>query len=89
MPNKQAAKKALRQTKKHAILNNERRTAYKNAIKKAVKATSTAEAKDLLRLAQKALDKASKRGVIAKNAAARKLSRLMKRLNAAKNSKKA
>jgi small subunit ribosomal protein S20 len=84
MPNKQAAKKALRQTKKHAILNQARRDAYKNAIKKALKANSA----EAIQAAQKALDKAAKRGVIAKNAAARKLSRLMKKLHAAKTSTK-
>ena len=80
MPNKQNAKKALRQTLKRAALNKTRRDAYKNALKKAVKSTG-AESKDLVRQAQKALDKAAKRGVIKKNTAARKLSRLMKKVN--------
>lgn len=80
MPNKQNAKKALRQTLKRAALNKTRREAYKNALKKAVKSTD-AESKDLVRQAQKALDKAAKRGVIKKNTAARKLSRLMKKIN--------
>ena len=79
MPNKPAGRKALRQTKKHAVLNAARKEAFKNAIKKALKA-SGAEAKNLLSMAQKALDKAAKRGVIKKNTASRKLSRLMKKM---------
>lgn len=81
MPNKPAGAKALRQTKKHAILNQARREAFRSAVKKALKAASPDEAKKLVVAAQKALDKAAKRGVIKKNAAARRLSRLMKKLN--------
>lgn len=69
----------MRQTKKHAILNAARKEAFKNAIKKALKASGS-ETKTLLQMAQKALDKAAKRGVIKKNTASRKLSRLMKRM---------
>jgi small subunit ribosomal protein S20 len=80
MPNKRNAKKALRQNIKRAKLNKTRRDAYKNAIKKVLK-SETKDKKESLRLAQKALDKAAKRGVIKKNTAARKLSRLMKKAN--------
>lgn len=82
MPNKQAAKKALRQTKKHALANLTRREAYKSLIKKTIKATKLDEALKLAREAQKALGKAAKTGAIKRNAAARKLSRLMKKVNA-------
>ena len=84
MPNKANAKKALRQMKKRAALNKTRRDAYKEAIKNTSKAKSKAEALNMARAAQKALDKASKRGVIKKNTAARKLSRLMKKVQAMK-----
>lgn len=84
MPNKQAAKKALRQTKKHALVNAAKREAFKSFVKKATKATSLDEASKLARGAQKALDKAAKTGVIKRNTAARKLSRLMKKINALK-----
>lgn len=83
MPNKRSAKKALRQAMKRATLNKSRRDAYKLAIKKATKSTSS-DAKELIRQAQKALDKAAKRGVIKKNTAARKLSRLVKRVSSKK-----
>ena len=82
MPNKQAAIKALRQTKTHAKLNLIRKEAFKTAIKKTIKAVSLEEALKLAREAQKALAKAAKAGTIKKNTAARKLSRLMKKVNA-------
>ena len=84
MPNKANAKKALRQMKKRAALNKVRREAYKDAIKNTVKAASKDKALKMVVAAQKALGKANKRGVIKKNTAARKLSRLMKKVNAMK-----
>ncbi|MBT6819127.1 MAG: 30S ribosomal protein S20 [Candidatus Magasanikbacteria bacterium] len=83
MPNLTNAKKALKQSKKKAITNLAVKNTYKKAVKVARKAVDTDE-KDLgetLRLAQKKLDKAAKKGVIKKNTAARKLSRLMKKVN--------
>ena len=81
MPNKPSGAKALRQSKKHAAANLQRKDAFKNAIKKATKATSAAEAKKLAMAAQQALDKAAKTGAIKKNTASRRLSRLMKKIN--------
>lgn len=83
MPNKPAARKALRQSKKHHAWNVARATVLKSAVKKALKATDPDEVKRLLRAAQQAIDKARKRGVIKKNTAARKLSRLTRKVNAA------
>ena len=78
MPNKQNAKKALRQAKKRAAVNAMFKDAYKEATKAAKKTVAAGkDAKEALRLAQKALDKAAKRGVIKANTAARRLSRLM------------
>lgn len=82
MPNKPAARKALRQTKRHVVQNVVRRDAFKNAIKNVLKAKNAAEAKKLVVAAQKALDKAAKTGVIKKNTASRRLSRLMAKVNA-------
>ncbi len=81
MPNKDNAKKALRQAKKKAILNQTYKDKFRDAIKKTAKAASKEEALKIVRLAQKALDKAAKHGVIKKNTAARRLSRLMKKIN--------
>ncbi|OGZ34057.1 MAG: 30S ribosomal protein S20 [Candidatus Portnoybacteria bacterium RBG_13_41_18] len=84
MPIKKSAKKYLRQTKKHRVLNLARAKAVKNATKKITKlvaAGSKDEAKKLIADAYQAIDKAAKRGVIKKNTAARKKSRLMRMLN--------
>lgn len=85
MPNKQNAKKALRRSIKRAARNLEVKNTYKMAVKTVKKAVVAGknEVKEELRLAQKALDKAAKRGVIKKNTAGRKLSRLTKSLKTA------
>ena len=80
MPNLDNARKSLRQAKKRALQNKMRRDAYKGAMKDAEKNPSPAT----MQKAQKALDKAAKTGAIKKNTAARKLSRLMKRVGAAR-----
>ena len=82
MPNKSAGKKALRQSKKHATENLLRKEAFRGAIKKVLKSTTVEEGMKLVVQAQKALDKAAKTGVIKKNTAARKLSRLMAKVHA-------
>jgi small subunit ribosomal protein S20 len=86
MPIKQNAKKALRQAKKHALANFKVKETLKNAVKAAKKAGQTGEKNtvELLRAAQQALDKAAKKGVIKKNTASRKLSRLAKQLSTKK-----
>ena len=81
MPNKANAKKALRQNKKRTEWNIARKVAIKKAIKKTLRATGQDEKLLGAKEAQKALDKAVKRGVIKKNTASRKLSRLMKKVN--------
>jgi len=81
MPIKQAAKKALRQS----ITHKKRNLTYYGKIKDLIKQIRSLvsqkkikEAKDLLPQVYKALDKAAKVGVIKKNAANRKKSRLTK-----------
>ena len=81
MPNKNNARKALRQTAKRTVWNKAKKTAFREAIKKVLKAPTLEEAKTLVATAQKALDKAAKTGAIKKNTASRKLSRLMKKVN--------
>jgi len=84
MPIKESAKKYLRQTKKHRVLNLARAKAVKDTTKKILKLVAAGqkdEAKKLISVAYQAIDKAAKRGVIKKNTAARKKSRLMKMLN--------
>ena len=77
----ESAKKAARQSAKR----KEQNTVYKNKIKKLVKEALSlvstkkmAEAKKLLPEIYKALDKAAKVGVIKKNNASRRKSRLTK-----------
>ncbi|HCX27547.1 MAG TPA: 30S ribosomal protein S20 [Candidatus Portnoybacteria bacterium] len=84
MPNKPSAKKAIRQSAKRNILNSARKEAIKNSVKKIKKLAQAGkkdEAKKLVAAAYQAIDKAVKRGVIKKNTANRKKSRLMKSLN--------
>ena len=74
MPNLQNAKKALRVSARKRVINDRRRRTMKITVK-AVKIEKTPE---LLSKAFQAIDKAAKRGVIKKGAAARKKSRLSK-----------
>lgn len=85
MPNIQSAKKELRKNKKRAVINEEITVVYKKALKEINKAIALGEKdlKEKVRLAQKALDKAAKRGVIKANTASRKFSRLIKRVTKA------
>jgi len=81
MPIKQAAKKALRQSFKHQKRNLAYHNKTKDLIKKVrnlVAQKKMNEAKSLLSETYQALDKAAKVGVIKKNAAARKKSRITK-----------
>lgn len=81
MPIIKSAKKALRQSLKRKKRNLVYKTGVKNLIKKVrflVAQKKTAEAKDLMPDLYKILDKAAKVGVIKKNAASRKKSRLTK-----------
>ncbi len=79
MPITSSAKKAIRVSKRKKAVNDVRTKAMKDAVKKiekAVKAGNKDEAIKLLSAAFAAVDKAAKRGVIKKNTASRKKSRL-------------
>ncbi len=80
MPNLENAKKALRVSDRKRVLNDKRRRAIKETVKsvKTILVTDANLAKIELGKAYKAIDKAAKRGVIKKNTAARKKSRLAK-----------
>ena len=81
MPIIKSAKKALRQNIRGKIRNLKRKNAMKILVKqtkKLVSAEKKQEAVKLLPELYKAIDKAAKRGIIKKNAAARKKSRLTK-----------
>ncbi|MEK7669506.1 MAG: 30S ribosomal protein S20 [Patescibacteria group bacterium] len=81
MPITSSAKKALRSSKKKKVFNLRRKNEMQNVIKeykKLVSAKKTEEAKKLIPKLQKVIDKAEKRGIIKKNNASRKKSRLLK-----------
>lgn len=80
MPISDSAKKSLRVSKRKKIINDVYRKKVKEAVKVVMKAAkkSKEEAKKLLSGAYKAIDKAAKRGVLKKNTASRKKSRLSK-----------
>jgi small subunit ribosomal protein S20 len=81
MPIIKSAKKAMRSDAKKAVFNLRRKRAMKNTekeIREFILHKKTKEAQDTLPKAYKAIDKAVKRGVIKKNTASRKKSRLSK-----------
>jgi len=83
MPNTKSAKKYMRITATNTSRNNASKRDFRIAIKKTlelVKENKLDEAKKVFLVAQKALDKAVKKGVIKKNTAARRKSRLAKKL---------
>lgn len=81
MPIKQAARKYLRQTKKHQAANLIYKNKLRGLLKEArilVAEKKLKEAKNLLPQVYKALDKAAKANAIKKNAADRNKSRITK-----------
>lgn len=83
MPITSSAKKALRSSKRKKVFNLKRKNEMQGVIKeykKLIAGKKGEEAKKLLPKLQQAIDKASKKGVIKKNTASRKKSRLMKKL---------
>ena len=90
MPNIKSAIKRVRVAEKKALNNSIIKTKYKTAIKKYEVANEAGnkEAAELLSQAKKAIDHASSKGVISKNAASRKKSRLEKKLAVKPEAKK-
>lgn len=79
MPIIQAQKKSVRQSEKRRVFNDRRRRAMRLAVKQIkefVAGKNYKEANELLPTAQKAIDKAVKRGVIKANTASRKKSQI-------------
>ncbi len=79
MPITTSAKKALRGSKRKQVFNLKRKEAMKSTVKEVKKLLvdkKASEAKSALSKAYQAIDKAVKKGVIKKNTAARKKSRL-------------
>lgn len=85
MPNIKSAIKRVKTSEKRRALNASQKSALRTAIKAADTAIAAADleaAKTAVAFASKKLDKAVTKGLIHKNAAARKKSRLAQKLNA-------
>lgn len=84
MAHSRSALKRWRQNLRRRARNKAVRSATRTYVKKAIAAIEQAAPNvvDVLREAQSALDRAAKKGVIHPNAAARRKSRLMRRLHA-------
>jgi small subunit ribosomal protein S20 len=86
MPNKKSAEKELRKTVKRNAANKKVATKLKTLVKanlKQIKANDSKVKEDFSKTMQ-AIDKAAKKGIIKKNTANRKKSRLMKKINTVK-----
>lgn len=84
MPNIKSAIKRVKTIQTRTLRNAAAKSALRTAIKKfelAVSNNDQENAKDLLKNAARSLDKAVTKGLIHKNAAARKKSRMTKKLN--------
>lgn len=77
MPNIKSAEKRLRQSEERRLLNSANRSRMKTAVKKAIESKGQEAS---LKQAISAIDRAAAKGVIHKNAAARRKSRLVKKL---------
>lgn len=75
MPNIASAKKNMRKTRAATVRNRAQRAALRTALKKAKAAEATVDERDV---AVTLLDRAARKGLIHKNAAARHKSRLAK-----------
>jgi small subunit ribosomal protein S20 len=88
MPNNPSAEKRMRQEQKRRLHNRSVKSIVKTQITRARQAinsdTSAEAAEEAVRAAVSELDRAAKKGVIHRNNAARRKSRLMKQLNATK-----
>ncbi len=87
MPNIKSAIKRVSVIEKKTLRNSMIKSGYRTAVRKfeeAVEAKDVENAKTLFVEASKKIDMACSKGVIVKNTAARKKSRLAKKLNAVK-----
>jgi small subunit ribosomal protein S20 len=85
MANHKSAEKRARQTKRRTAANSARRSRVRGSIKKveqAIKAGDKKAAAEALRAAQPEIQRGATSRVIAKNAAARRISRLNARIKA-------
>ncbi len=86
MANHKSAIKRARQNEDRRLRNRVTRTRVKNMAKAVIQAAAQGpeDARERLQAAQSVIDKAAKKGVVHRRAAARKISRLARRVNAAR-----
>lgn len=86
MPNKKSAQKELRKSVTREASNTKVKKVMKESVKKSLKKVQAIDksVKEDLAQVMKNIDKAAKKGVIKKGAAARKKSRLAKKINTLK-----
>ncbi|MRN55769.1 30S ribosomal protein S20 [Paenibacillus sp. 19GGS1-52] len=85
MPNIKSAVKRVKTNEKRRALNVSQKSALRTVVKTAdiaLAGTEVVTAQTAFQAASKKLDKAASKGLVHKNAAARKKSRLAKKLNA-------
>jgi len=78
VPQIKSAKKAMRQSRRHAVVNRAQRSALRTALKRVRAAATKQEATQAYTAAVRLLDRAARKGLIHKNNAARNKSRLAK-----------
>lgn len=76
MPNIKSAKKRLKQSRKRREHNKDVKSAIRTVTKRLLQTESHDEADEMLRQATSMLDRAARRGILPKNAVARRKSRL-------------
>ena len=84
MPNTKSAIRRVRRVKKQTQINRIRKSKYKNAIKKMdllLKSEDKGELKKFYSKFQSILMQVAKSGIISKNTASRKISRISKKLS--------
>lgn len=84
MPNTSSANKAMRQSRRRNVINKRTKSKFKSAIKNlrgSIAEKDMKKSAEQLKVAMATLDKAVKKGVIHKNTADRKKSRLAKSVN--------
>jgi len=83
MPNTKSAIRRVRRVKKQTQINRIRKSKYKNAVKKMdslIKSKDKTKAKEYFSTFQSILMQVAKSGVVSKRTAARKISRLSKKI---------
>ena len=84
MPNTKSAVRRVRRVKKQTQINRIRKSKYKNAIKKMeifIKSKENEKAKKYFSSFQSILMQVAKSGIVSKNTASRKISRVSKKIS--------